>query len=93
MGQSSKVVLLRPPEDVPTDFYNVQEALGIAYIAAYLRDQGISTEIVDSIVNGWDVEETVRHLLGESFDVLGITLFPTSIAKVSVILRKVMDVS
>jgi anaerobic magnesium-protoporphyrin IX monomethyl ester cyclase len=69
------VVLLRPPDDAPRDFYSVQEALGPAYVASFLRSQGVHVGIVDSIVRGWDVSETSDYLLSQHLDILGISLF------------------
>lgn len=87
MKRPSKVILLRPPDDSPSDFYNMEESLGILYIAAYLRQHGIAVEVVDAIILNWDVKQTVQHLVSEDFDILGITLFNVAIRKTWEIVR------
>jgi len=84
---SQKVILLRPPEDSPRDFYSIVESLGIAYIASYIREKGEKVRIIDSIIQDLDVKQTVNYLLREDFDILGITLFNVAVDKTRRILK------
>lgn len=85
--RNKKVILLRPPDDSPNDFYNQEESLGIGYIASVLRNYSIAVEIVDAIILNWDADETIHYLLDNDFDILGITLFSVAIQKTCNILK------
>jgi anaerobic magnesium-protoporphyrin IX monomethyl ester cyclase len=72
-----KILLLRPPEPrgaAFAQFYTLHEALGIGYLASYLRSHGCTTEILDAHIEGLDVGKTIEYLESKDIDVLGISV-------------------
>ncbi len=51
------------------------EHLGLAYLAALLREAGHEVEILDTLLMDLNFEETLRFLTSHSFDLLGISTF------------------
>ncbi len=74
----TKVLLLRPPELYGktsfAQFYTLHESLGTGYLASYLRKHGHSVHILDAHIEDLSVDETIEKIVGESFDILGITI-------------------
>lgn len=56
------------------DTVKIAEPLGLSYLAAVLRQNGYSVEIVEPSVEGWSIEETVSHLKQLPCKILGISL-------------------
>jgi len=73
------VLLLNAPRYIPTAGPPLEnrsdECLGLAYLAAVLRRQGISVSILDAAIERWDARETVRQVMRRKFSILGVSLF------------------
>jgi radical SAM superfamily enzyme YgiQ (UPF0313 family) len=72
-----KILLLRPPEPRGASFaqfYTLHEALGIGYLASYLRSHGCAAEIFDAHIEGWDVNKTIESLESKDIDILGLSI-------------------
>jgi len=67
-----KVMLIYPPFTQPTQSKKrCMVPLGIAYIGAYLRENGVDVKLLDCVVEGYDQEKQVREgetTIGLSFD-------------------------
>jgi anaerobic magnesium-protoporphyrin IX monomethyl ester cyclase len=72
---SLDVLLVRPwaPSAVPPDAL-VEDSLGVGYLAASLRQAGLSVAVLDAFTFYFDDKETVRAILELSPRVLGISL-------------------
>lgn len=57
------------------DKKRMSEPMGICYIASVLRENGILVEVVEPRLKGYNVEDTVKELLKEDFDILGLSVF------------------
>ena len=72
-----KILLLRPPEPrgaAFAQFYTLHEALGIGYLASYLRSRGCMVEILDAHIEGLDIDKTIECLENKDIDILGISI-------------------
>jgi anaerobic magnesium-protoporphyrin IX monomethyl ester cyclase len=72
-----KILLLRPPEPrgaAFAQFYTLHEALGIGYLASFLRSQGCMVEILDAHIEGLDNDKTIECLGSKEIDILGISI-------------------
>jgi anaerobic magnesium-protoporphyrin IX monomethyl ester cyclase len=72
-----KILLVRPPELREASFaqfYTLHEALGIGYLAAYLRAHGYPVEILDAQVEGLNVNETIDAIRKSEFNAIGISV-------------------
>lgn len=89
---TTRIVLLRPPLETASVFTKQVENLGLAYVAADLRRYQHDVEIVDGMLLGWSVEESVRQILLRKPDVLGITVvnnyFPDTVRQICGLLRQ-----
>lgn len=79
-----KILLLVPPTDLKRsygslkDFSNPQPAIGIAYIAATLREDGHEVKVLDAYVNEFSLEDIMRFTEQFSPQILGISVLTTS---------------
>lgn len=71
-GLLVKVVLITPPYDA--NKFRLGESLGLKYLAAVLRHQGIEVSVVEPVLLGWSVEETVEAIVNYGCDLLGISV-------------------
>lgn len=72
-----KILLLRPPEPRGASFaqfYTLHEALGIGYLASYLRSHGCDVEILDAHIEELSIENTIECLENKNIDILGISI-------------------
>jgi radical SAM superfamily enzyme YgiQ (UPF0313 family) len=67
----------------------VMPGLGILYIAALLREQGLPVMILDAEGRGLDLEQTIRLIVKEQPDILGITATTLSIVSAAEVARGV----
>jgi len=69
-----KTLIINPPHSNPFD-RRTGPALGIAYIAAFLREKGYYVELFDAnqkyIINN---DEIINHVLEGGFDIVGISV-------------------
>ena len=94
-----KVMLLVPPTDLKGSygklkkFSNPQPAIGMAYIAAVLRNDGIDVKIIDAYVNEYALSE-ILSVLGEfEPDVVGISVLTPSADVVCELARAIRAVN
>ncbi|MBI2328186.1 MAG: B12-binding domain-containing radical SAM protein [Chloroflexi bacterium] len=67
----TKVALIKPPATY-ADWYK-WPTLGIGYISAYLKLNGIDCRIFDAYFNSWSEKETIAKVVEYSPDVIGLT--------------------
>lgn len=67
----TKVALIKPPATY-ADWYK-WPTLGIGYISAYLKLNGIDCRIFDAYFNSWLEKETIEKVVEYSPDVIGLT--------------------
>lgn len=74
-----RVLLARPPRRDSRDAGQSVPPLGLAYIAAALRADGVQVELIDAYVLGWSWRRFEQHLAQARPDVLGLsTMTPVS---------------
>lgn len=79
-----KVLLLIPPTDLVKSygglkkFSNPQPSLGVAYIAAVLRRNGCSVNIIDAYVNGHNLKEIMDIIRQHKPEIIGISVLTPS---------------
>ena len=89
------ILLVRPPEFRETAFaqmYTVYESVGLGYVAAGLRKNGHTVEILDSNIDELSAEDTVNEILKRDAALIGFTM-PSGILypQVSEIIKKVRE--
>jgi radical SAM superfamily enzyme YgiQ (UPF0313 family) len=79
-----KILLLIPPTDLTRSygklksFSNPQPSIGIAYIAAVLRDNGYDVKVVDAYVNQYTLEEIMGIVNRYAPDIIGMSVLTPS---------------
>lgn len=69
--QNVDILLINPYwRDLPESI----EHLGLGYMAATLRESGLSTVILDAPVSGWNNQETVKEASEYSPSVIGVSI-------------------
>jgi anaerobic magnesium-protoporphyrin IX monomethyl ester cyclase len=76
-----RTTLVAPPADYITRLYGFrsrksfrsQPPLGIGYIAATLRREGLAVTLLDAAAHGWDIDTTVQRILATRPDVVGVS--------------------
>ncbi|MCD6551737.1 radical SAM protein [Thermotoga sp.] len=64
------VLLVYPPmKEV-----EIADHLGLPYIAAYLREKGMSVQIIDTKIEGWSPKQAIEEISKMPTKVIGITL-------------------
>ena len=95
-----KVILINPPlvEKTVRKLGPVQEnlfynspPLGLCYLAAVLREEGIKVKIIDAPVLNMNIEKIINSLKRFSPDLIGITTFTVSFASVVELAREIKD--
>ncbi len=70
----------------------VNENIGIGYIAAYSRAKGKKVEILDMAARGWSVKESVEHIQSSPPEVIGLSiLFQEGAGEVLDFIRKLRE--
>ena len=68
-----KVLLISPfCQDSQYPFFLPSENLGLAYIAAYLRKNGISVDILDANMHEWRSKRIITEVDMTQYDLFGI---------------------
>ncbi|ACM23970.1 radical SAM domain protein [Thermotoga neapolitana DSM 4359] len=70
MGKMPDVLLVYPPMKK----VGIADHLGLPYIAAYLREKGMSVQIVDTKLEGWSPRRAVEEISKIPAKVIGVTL-------------------
>lgn len=80
-----KVCLVNPPLTLRDLYKNLGDAgselppLGIAGLAAVLRERSYTVKIIDAIALKWDIDKVVREIIDFNPDIVGITSTTISI--------------
>jgi len=69
------VLLVRPPELQMSKFYSKGESLGLGYLAAVLRQNGFSVEILDCVLLDLDHNLAMEEIKKRHFTILGFSVF------------------
>lgn len=69
------VLLVRPPEPQMSKFYSKGESLGLGYLAAVLRQNGYSVEILDCVLLDIDHKQAVDEIRERQGTILGFSVF------------------
>ena len=88
------VVLVVPPAPKIVDLKALGgrwPRLGIAYIAAYLRDRGVRVGILDCKVEGLNLEKATERILDFQPDLVGVSAFTEEILEAATICRLVKN--
>lgn len=81
----SKIVFLNPPQNLSGLYNELGDAgselppLGLAILAAVTRDKGYETRVIDALALKMTKEHTIKAILAENPDYLGITSTTMSI--------------
>ena len=69
------VLLVNPPAEVPRECYDTPDypAIGIGYVAGYLRDQGQPVAVLDAKLERLTVEATIDRIAAARPRVLGLS--------------------
>lgn len=79
-----KILLLIPPTNLAQSygalkkFSNPQPSIGIAYIAAVLRENGYDVKVVDAYVNEFSLEGILQQIASYAPDIVGISVLTPS---------------
>lgn len=93
-----KVTLIKPPLDNEflwghlKEVGSLQQPLGIAYLAAYVRENGYDVEIIDSMAEGLGEEEIVSRIHGDLVGITASTIEITSAVSLAKVIKKSRDV-
>lgn len=70
-----KVVLINAPAERNLEKWDAPEHpnIGLAYIAGFLRKKNIECRVIDSKFEKIDIDEIIRKLKNERFDIVGLT--------------------
>ncbi len=71
----NRVLLVNPPAEVPRECYDTPNypAIGIAYIASYLKRHDIPVEVIDGKLARMTVQETIEAIIRGKPRILGLT--------------------
>lgn len=72
--------------------FTVSEPLGLAYLAAVLRENGYHVEVLDALAEGFDTDILSAFLAGKQFDIVGVTTYTASVKTVIEDLRVIRQV-
>ncbi len=90
-----KVLLLIPPTDLKKSFgklksfSNPQPSIGIAYIAAVLRENGFNVQVVDAYVNSYTLMDIMNIIRQDTPDIIGVSVLTPSAEVVYEISRNI----
>lgn len=69
------ILLVNPPAEVPRELYDTPDypAIGIAYVAGYLKANGIAVSVIDGKLSRETLQSTIEKISNISPDILGLT--------------------
>jgi len=72
---NDQIILVNPPAEIPRECYDTPDypAIGIAYVAGYLRQSGIDCSVIDGKLARRSVQETINELIERRPQVLGLS--------------------
>ncbi len=90
-GTLPKVCLVNPPLDQRSEgtYERWAPHLGLGYMTAYLRKQGVPCEIVDGKFEGLTVASTARRILSTQADIVGITMMTEDFGQAAEVAKRV----
>jgi anaerobic magnesium-protoporphyrin IX monomethyl ester cyclase len=89
LGPPRRVLLIVPPGTVEESYGRLSAAagelpmLGLAFIAASLRDQGHEVKVIDYEVNRWPMSKVAEDIKAYRPDVVGMTAYITNMLRCS----------
>lgn len=88
------VVLISPPDERLIKYTKeekllIDPPLGLAYLAAYLREKGITVEILDANAQEFSKEEVVKWVKSQNPRIVGFTVFTHMVTVVADITGKI----
>lgn len=89
------ILLLIPPASLDLsygqlkDFSNPQPSIGLAYIAALLRDNGFNVSALDAYVSQFGVGEILDEIKSRNVDLIGISVLTTSVDVVTELIKQI----
>jgi len=72
---NDQIILVNPPAEVPRECYDTPDypAIGIAYVAGYLRQSGIACSVIDGKLARRTVQDTINELIERRPRILGLS--------------------
>ena len=73
-----KVVLVNPPESTYQDHFSRTHPyapLGLAYLAAYIRERGVSVEIIDAHIERLKLNTLLKRIVQAQPNLIGMSMF------------------
>jgi len=88
-----RVLLVNPPAEVVRECYDTPNypAIGIAYVAGYLKTHGVDVAVIDGKLARKSVSATIREIVSFRPRVLGLTAMTHMVATASKIARAVKE--
>tara|TARA_R110000787_G_scaffold38793_38_gene97599 strand:- start:589 stop:2166 length:1578 start_codon:yes stop_codon:yes gene_type:complete len=99
LGPAKRILLIVPPGTIEESYGRLSSAagelpmLGLAYIAAALRDQGHVVKIIDYEVNDWPIDRVEGDIRAFGPDVVGMTAYITNMRRCARVASIAKDVS
>ena len=99
LTEPKRVLLIAPPGTIEESYGRLSAAsgelpmLGLAYIAAALRDQGHHVKIIDYEVNDWPLSRVAEDVSSFGPDVVGMTVYITNMRRCAAVAREVKAVN
>ena len=77
MPKKMNVVLINPPAEKNLEKWDAPEHpnISLAYLAGFLKKNSIPCKVIDSKFEKINLEEVLRRLKNEKFDIVGLTSF------------------
>jgi anaerobic magnesium-protoporphyrin IX monomethyl ester cyclase len=88
-----RILLITPPGTLEESYGRLSGAagelpmLGLAYIAASLRDQGNTVKIIDYEVNNWPMDRVHQDIESFDPDIVGMTAYITNMKRCSTVAK------
>ncbi len=72
---NDSILLVNPPAEVPRECYDTPNypAIGIAYVAGYLKSHGLPVEVIDGKLARKSVRQTIDEIIERRPRILGLT--------------------
>lgn len=95
MDNSTPVLLLNPPAEVPRESYDTPDypSISIGYLASYLLKKGIDVKVFDAKLGRKTVEQTISEIISLRPKILGISSFTHMIMtadKIATAVKKIL---
>jgi hypothetical protein len=91
--KSKRILLITPPGTLEESYGRLSSVagelpmLGLAYIAASLRDQGNIVKIIDYEVNNWPMDRVYKDIEVFDPDIVGMTAYITNMKRCGAVAR------